>query len=98
MKKLIAILVFCLIASPIFAEEIHGWVKSDTCFVVKAPSADEVPVGFILRGAAVTVKDAGDRWFKIVYAPVRDIHTKSYIDCNGCYILKEGFTTKIQDR
>jgi hypothetical protein len=91
-SPLIAILMF-LYAFPVFAFEIEGWVKGDICWVVKEPSEKSTIVGFLKRKAAITVEDLGNEWLRIVFAPVRDPKTGKFIDCAGCYIQKENFTT-----
>jgi hypothetical protein len=92
----IAFLIFiCLFATSVFCSEINGWVKSETCWVVKEPSKDAKIIGIILKKAAVTVEDVGNGWAKIIFAPVRDPQTGKYIDCTGCYIQRSNVTTVV---
>lgn len=89
----LVVVLMSLCAFPIFAAEIDGWVKGETCWVVKSPSTDATIVGILKRKAAVTVEDVGNGWLKIVFAPVRDPQTGKFIDCTGCYIQKKNFTS-----
>ncbi len=95
--KLISILIvlipITMLVPSAFCAEIDGWIKSETCWVVKSPSTDSLIVGIILKKAAVTVTDAGNGWLKIVFAPVRNPTTWKFIDCTGCYIQKKNLTT-----
>ena len=81
--------------TPVFSAEIDGWIKGETCWVVKSPSTDATIVGIILKKAAVTVKDAGGGWYQIVWAPVRDPATGKFLENDGAgyYIQKINFTT-----
>ena len=90
---LFLILTICIVTKTAFCSESDGWIKSDTCWVVKTPSTKAKIVGIILKKAAVTVEDAGGGWLKIVFAPVRDPKTGNWIECTGCYIQKSNFTT-----
>jgi len=90
-----ALLVVTFFGTSVFCSEINGWIKSETCWVVKKPSKDTKIVGIILRKAAVTVEDVGNGWAKIIFAPVRDPQTGKYIDCRGCYIQKSDVTTVV---
>jgi len=92
----IALLIFIsLFANVVFCSEINGWVKSETCWVVKEPSKEAKIIGIILKKAAVTVEDVGNGWAKIIFAPVRDPETGKYIDCTGCYIQRNNVTTVV---
>ena len=77
-----------------FSAETNGWIKTDTCWVVKKPTKDAKIVGIILKGAAVAVEDIGKGWAKIVHAPIRDPKTQKYVECEGCYIEIKNFTTE----
>ncbi|WDN87806.1 hypothetical protein BuS5_00774 [Desulfosarcina sp. BuS5] len=95
----IAFLMFIsLFANSVFCSEISGWVKSETCWVVKEPSKDAKIIGIILKKAAVTVEDVGNGWAKIIFAPVRDPQTGKYIDCTECYIQRSNVTTVVPGR
>lgn len=96
---LIPVVIFIsLFADAVFCSEINGWVKSETCWVVREPSKDAKIIGIILKKAAVTVEDVGNGWAKIIFAPVRDPETGEYIDCNGCYIQRGNVTTVVPGR
>ncbi len=72
--------------------------KGDMCWVVKSPSVDATVIGIILKKAAVTVEGVGDGWLRIIFAPVRNPKTGKWIECTGCYIQKENFTTLLPSR
>ena len=92
----IAFLIFIgPFANAVFCSEINGWVKSETCWVVREPTKEAKIIGIILKKAAVTVEDVGNGWAKIIFAPVRDPETGKYIDCTGCYIQRSNVTTVI---
>lgn len=56
-----------------FSKIINGWVKSETCWVVKEPRDDSPVAGIILQKTAVTVEKVGKGWAKIIFAPVRSL-------------------------
>ena len=89
---LLIIVLFCL---PAFCTELNGWIKSETCWVVKKPSDNAKVIGIILKKAAVTVENVGNGWAKIIFAPIRNMQTGKYIDCNECYIRRENITTVV---
>lgn len=97
-KKYIFIIVLLTVSfliTPAFSSEIHGWIKSKTCWVVKTPSTDATIVGLIIYKAACTVEDARGEWYKIVFAPVRNPTTGKFLDRHGegYFIQKSTFTT-----
>jgi hypothetical protein len=73
-----------------FKKKISGWVKSDTCWVVKEPRGDSPIMGIILQKAAVTVEKAGKGWVKIIFAPVRSLEKGSH----GKLVSGEGLFIK----
>ena len=99
-KYIIAIAFFALLIVPLsaFCTEIHGWIKTDTCWVVKAPSPVAKIVGIIKKKAAVTVEVSESEYLKIVFAPVRDPQTRKWVDCKECYIEKSNFTTSLPNK
>ena len=93
------LLTVSIAIAPVFCDELSGWIKGDTCWVIKAPSADSKIIGIIKKKAAVTVEDAEDGWLKIVFAPVReDSKTEKWIECTGCYIQEKNFTTTLPNK
>jgi hypothetical protein len=91
----IFLVVATLTTSPAFCAPYSGWVKGETCWVVKEPSIESRIVGIIVQKASVKVDDVGEGWLKIIFAPVRDPETGKFIDCSGCYIQKKDVTTVI---
>ena len=95
--SLISFIMFMsLFATSAFCSEISGWVKSETCWVVKEPSKDAKIVGIIKQKAAVTVEDLGNGWAKTIFAPVRNLiedrdgmKKGQLYNCEGCYIQTE---------
>ena len=102
-KKLFLSIVFSLIILfPTYAlsAEVSGWVKSETCWVVKKPSKDAKIVGIIKQKAAVTVEDFGNGWAKTIFAPVRNLidgrdgmKEGQLYNCAGCYIQMKDIST-----
>ncbi|MBN1105853.1 MAG: hypothetical protein JXL84_20760 [Deltaproteobacteria bacterium] len=72
--------------------ELSGWIKGDQCQVVEEPDNQARVVGRILKKAAATVEDTGDGWLRIIFAPVRALQGKEYIDGRGYYIRKADWT------
>lgn len=97
----IAFIIFmCFFATSVFCSEISGWVKSETCWVVKEPSKDAKIVGIIKQKAAVTVEDLGNGWAKTIFAPVRNLiegrdgmRKGKLYNCDGGYIQTETIST-----
>jgi len=83
--------VGCLL-TPALGSETSVWVRSDRCSVYEKPTRDSGTVGMIKQRAAVTVEDAGSEWVKILFAPVRDLKTGSFIDATARYIQKSDLT------
>jgi len=103
-KTVIFLIAFLMLvsifAASAFCSEISGWVKSETCWVVKEPSKDAKIVGIIIKKAAVTVEDLGNGWVKTIFAPVRNLiegrdgmKEGELYNCNGCYIEKKNIST-----
>jgi len=103
-KKLFLLIVFSMITLfPPYAfssEVISGWVKSETCWVVKKPSKDAKIVGIIKQKAAVTVEDLGNGWAKTIFAPVRNLidgrdgmKEGQLYNCDSCYIQLKDIST-----
>jgi uncharacterized protein YgiM (DUF1202 family) len=92
------LLTVCITTTPGFCAELNGWIKGDTCWVVKTPSVKAKIIGMIKKKAAVTVEDAQEGWLKIVFAPVRDPQTGKWIECTGCFIQKSNFTTTLPNK
>lgn len=96
MKKKFILFVFLISAvANAASSEIDGWIKSETCWVVKNSSKDATIVGIIKYKAACTVEDTEGSFYKIVWAPVREPSTGKFLDNNGrgYFILKKDFTT-----
>lgn len=94
----ILLLIFLLISSLVYGQELNGWIKSDTCWVVRKPSGDATAIGIIRKKAHVTVKDVGGGWLKIIFAPIRDPLTGKWLQCTGCFIQKINFTTQLPSK
>ena len=97
---IVTIVLFVLLIVPFtaFCAEKDGWIKGDTCWVVKTPSRDAKIVGIIKKKAAVTVETARTGWLRIVFAPVRNPQTGKWLECTGCYIEESNFTTTLPNR
>lgn len=98
---LIALLILInFLATSAFCSEISGWIKSETCWVVKEPSKDAKVVGIIKQKAAVTVEDLGNGWAKTIFAPARNLikgrdgmEEGQLYNCNGSYIQMKDIST-----
>lgn len=100
MKKLFFVLLIIVWFHPLADADttLNGWIKGDICWVVKTPDTKSPIVGIISKKAAVTVNETGEPWLKIIFAPIRDPKTGKWIECSGCYIKKDNFTTTIPTR
>ncbi len=92
------LLTVFIVTTSAFCAELNGWIKGDTCWVVKTPSVNAKIVGIIKKKDAVTVEDAEKGWLKIVFAPVRDPQTGQWVECTGYYIQKSNFTTTLPNK
>jgi hypothetical protein len=94
------LLTIFFISTSAFCSELDGWIKSQTCWVVKTPSKKATIVGIIKYKSACTVKDAGSEWYKIVFAPVRDPKTGKFLpnSGSGLFMQKIDFTDVIPSR
>ena len=91
---------FIFFATLAFSSEISGWVKSETCWVLKEPKKDAKIVGIIKQKAAVTVENLGNGWGKTIFAPVRNLiegrdgrKRGQLYNCEGCYIELQNIST-----
>lgn len=90
------LIVFMAISA--FSAELNGWIKGDTCWVIKSPSTNATIIGIIKKKAAVTVEKAEKGWLKIIFAPIRNPQTEKWVECTGCYIQESNFTTELPNR
>jgi hypothetical protein len=83
----VGLLAVYFIYTSAFSSELDGWIKSQTCWVVKKPSKKASIVGLIKYKSACTVKDAGGEWYEIVFAPVRDPKTGKFLPNSGSHLF-----------
>lgn len=72
--------------------EWDGWVKGERCWVVEAPNKEAAIIGILKKKAVITVSNVDSEWVRVVYAPVRDMQTGEFIECDECYIQKKNLT------
>lgn len=98
LKSIILSTLLLFLAVPAISAELNGWIKGESCWVVKSPDSKAPIIGIIKKKAAVTVEKAGQGWLKIIFAPIRDPKSGKWIECKECYIQEFNFTTKTPNR